>query len=153
MNEIAATIFDNDVLIAAILSWFVAQTLKALILALKNKKFRFDLYGLPGGFPSSHSATSVGLATAVGLTLGFGSALFAIAAILAFYIIYDARVIRGAVGKQAQSLNRLIEVVENESEEAEDIEKLKEVIGHSILEISVGALIGIGIAFFVVYGM
>jgi acid phosphatase family membrane protein YuiD len=122
-------------------------------LAIKNKKFRFDLYGLPGGFPSSHSATSVGLATAVGLTEGFGSALFAITAILAFYIIYDARVIRGAVGKQAQSLNRLIEVVENESEEAEDIEKLKEVIGHSILEITIGALIGIGIAFLIVYGI
>lgn len=153
MNQVVISVLDNKALIAVGLSWFFAQTLKAILLAVKNKKFRFNLYALPGGFPSSHSATSVALATSVGLIQGFGSPLFAVSAVLAFFIIYDARVIRGAASKQAQSLNRLIEILNNELDEDEDIEKVKEVIGHSVLEIFIGGLIGIITALTVVYGL
>lgn len=153
MNQIVTSVLDNQALIAVGLAWFFAQTLKAVILAFKNKKFRFNLYSLPGGFPSSHSATSVALATSVGLIQGFGSPLFAACAVLAFFIIYDARVIRTETGKQAQSLNRLISILNDELDEAEDIEKVKEVIGHSVLEIFVGGIIGIITAFIVVYGL
>lgn len=132
---------------AALLSWFVAQSLKALLLTVKQKKFRFDLYSLPGGFPSSHSATVSGLAASIGLIYGFDSPFFAIAIILAFFMIYDAKVIRGAAGKQAQSLNRIIEMF---NEEGEDMDKLREVLGHSILEIAGGILIGILVALWIV---
>jgi len=132
---------------AALLSWFVAQSLKALLLTVKQKKFRFDLYSLPGGFPSSHSATVSGLAASIGLIYGFDSPFFAIAIILAFFMIYDAKVIRGAAGKQAQSLNRIIEMF---NEEGEDMDKLREVLGHSILEIAGGILIGILAALWIV---
>ncbi|HOS88183.1 MAG TPA: divergent PAP2 family protein [Candidatus Pacearchaeota archaeon] len=152
-NEIALSIFENKALIASLAAWFVAQTLKAIILTVKTKKFRFDLYALPGGFPSSHSATSIALATAVGMIYGFGSAVFAIAIVMAFYIIYDARVIRGAASEQAQSLNRLISLLNSEFDEGKDIEKVKEVIGHSIIEITVGGLIGIITAFVIVHGI
>ncbi|MFA5013209.1 MAG: divergent PAP2 family protein [Candidatus Paceibacterota bacterium] len=138
----------NKALIASILAWFVAQTIKAVVLAVKDKKFRFNLYSLPGGFPSSHSATSIALASSVGMISGFDSAVFAVASILAFFIIYDARVIRAAAGKQAQSLNRIIESLD---EEAEDVEKVKEVLGHTIFEIITGGLIGIIIAILTVY--
>jgi hypothetical protein len=138
----------NKVLIASVLAWFIAQTLKAIVLAVKNRKFRFNLYSLPGGFPSSHSATSIALASSVGMVSGFDSAVFAVAAIFAFFIIYDARVIRGAAGKQAQSLNRIIESLE---EEAEDVEKVKEVLGHTIFEIITGGLIGLLVAILIVY--
>jgi hypothetical protein len=139
---------------ASVFAWFVAQTIKAINLTIKNKKFRVDLYALPGGFPSSHSATSIALATSLGILYGFNSPFFAIATIFAFFIIYDARVIRMAAGKQAHSLNRLIEYVLSEEGEDEigDIEKAKEVLGHSIFEIFVGGLIGILSAFFIVYG-
>ena len=133
---------------AALLSWFLAQSMKALLLTFKQKKFRFDLYSLPGGFPSSHSATVSGLAASIGLLYGFDSGLFAIAIILAFFMIYDAKVIRGAAGKQAQSLNRLIEMFNEE--EGQDIAKLREVLGHSILEIVGGILIGILVAIWIV---
>jgi acid phosphatase family membrane protein YuiD len=138
----------NKVLISCGLAWFIAQTLKAIILTYKHKKFRFDLYSLPGNFPSSHSATVSALATSVGIINGFGSSFFAISIILAFFIIYDAKVIRGASGKQAQSLNRLIEKL-NEGD-SKDIDQLREILGHSILEILSGVIIGILSAFFII---
>lgn len=141
-------ILINKALASAILGWFVAQTMKAFVLTIKQKKFRFDLYSLPGGFPSSHTATVAGLSTAVGMISGFDSVLFAISIILAFFMIYDAKVIRGAAGKQAESLNRLIEMYNEE--EGEDIDKVRERLGHSVLEIFGGAIIGILAALLIV---
>ena len=99
----------NKVLVSSILALFIAQTMKVFILAHKEKKFRWGLYSLPGNFPSSHSAVVSALATGVAITEGIDSAIFAVAVIFAFFIIYDAKVIRGAAGKQAQSLNKIIE--------------------------------------------
>jgi len=138
----------NKALASAVLGWFVAQTIKALALTIKQKKFRFDLYSLPGGFPSSHSASVAGLSTAVGIISGFDSVPFAIALILAFFMIYDAKVIRGAAGKQAQSLNILIEMYNEEEEQ--DMDKLRERLGHSVIEIAGGIIIGILAALVVV---
>jgi len=138
----------NKALASALLGWFIAQSMKAIVLTIKQKKFRFDLYSLPGGFPSSHSATVAGLSAAVGIISGFDSVLFAISIILAFFIIYDAKVIRGAAGKQAQSLNRLIEMYNEEEEE--DMDMLRERLGHSALEITGGIIIGILAAFLIV---
>lgn len=138
----------NKALASALLGWFIAQTIKALFLTLKQRKFRFDLYSLPGGFPSSHSATVAGLSTAVGMISGFDSVLFAVSIVFAFFIIYDAKVIRGAAGKQAQSLNRLIEAYNEEGEE--DMDKLRERLGHSVLEILSGIVIGILVALLIV---
>jgi hypothetical protein len=141
-------ILINKALVSAIFGWFIAQTIKAVFLTFKQKKFRFDLYSLPGGFPSSHSATVAGLATAVGMISGFDSVAFAIAVILAFFMIYDAKVIRGAAGKQAQSLNRLIEMYNEEEEE--DMDKLRERLGHSMVEIFSGIAIGVLAAILIV---
>jgi uncharacterized protein len=135
-------------LMAAIGAWFLAQTIKAILLTIKQKKFRFDLYSLPGGFPSSHSASVSALAVSIGMIYGFDSALFAISAVLAFFFIYDAKVIRGAAGKQAQSLNILIEAYNESSED--DMEKVKERLGHSILEILGGIIIGTAIGVIIV---
>ncbi|BFT94324.1 MAG: divergent PAP2 family protein [Minisyncoccus archaeiphilus] len=140
MEEIYS-IIGNKVLISSVLGWFIAQTMKAILLTFKYKKFRLDLYALPGGFPSSHSATSSALVMACGLYAGFDSAIFAVSCILAFFIIYDAKVIRVASGKQAQSLNRLIELIGEEKNQQMD--KLKEILGHSLMEITCGILIGI----------
>lgn len=138
----------NKALASALLGWFIAQTMKAIFLTFKQKKFRFDLYSLPGGFPSSHSATVAGLAAAVGMISGFDSVPFAIALVLAFFMIYDAKVIRGAAGKQAQSLNVLIEMYNEE--EGEDMDKLRERLGHSMVEIASGVAIGILAAILIV---
>jgi len=130
----------NKVLVSSILAWFIAQTMKVFILAYKEKKFRWGLYSLPGNFPSSHSAVVSALATGVAITEGIDSAIFAVAVIFAFFIIYDAKVIRGAAGKQAQSLNKIIEKI---GQGGDNFDKSKEILGHSILEISGGVIIGI----------
>ncbi|HPX51724.1 MAG TPA: divergent PAP2 family protein [Candidatus Pacearchaeota archaeon] len=130
----------NKVLVSSILAWFIAQTMKVFILAHKEKKFRWGLYSLPGNFPSSHSAVVSALATGVAIIEGIDSAIFAVAVIFAFFIIYDAKVIRGAAGKQAQSLNKIIEKI---GQGGDNFDKSKEILGHSILEISGGVIIGI----------
>ena len=130
----------NKVLVSSILAWFIAQTMKVFILAHKEKKFRWGLYSLPGNFPSSHSAVVSALATEVAIIEGIDSAIFAVAVIFAFFIIYDAKVIRGAAGKQAQSLNKIIEKI---GQGGDNFDKSKEILGHSILEISSGVIIGI----------
>jgi hypothetical protein len=134
-------ILNNKILLSSILGWFIAQTTKAIFLTIKNRRFKWNLYALPGGFPSSHSATSSALVMACGLFAGFDSGVFAVSCILAFFIIYDAKVIRVAAGKQAQSLNRIIELLDED--DGEKMDKLKEILGHSLLEIICGILIGI----------
>ena len=146
MTNIILSILSNQTLFASVLAWFLAQTIKAIVLAVKQGKFNFNLYALPGGFPSSHSATVSAMACSVGLNYGFDSGLFAVAIVFAFFIIYDARVIRGAAGKQAQSLNKVIESLN--LRETKDLGKLKEVLGHSLFEISCGAIIGIACSLF-----
>lgn len=130
----------NKVLVSSILAWFIAQTMKVFILAHKQKKFRWGLYSLPGNFPSSHSAVVSALATGVAITEGFDSPIFAVAVIFAFFTVYDAKVIRGAAGKQAQSLNKIIEKI---GQGGDNFDKSREILGHSILEISGGVIIGI----------
>jgi len=138
----------NKALVSSVLAWFIAQTAKAIFLTIKSRKFRFNLYSLPGGFPSSHSATCIGLVTAVGLVDGLSSSLFAISVILAVFIIYDAKVIRVEAGKQAQSLNKVLLMIEEDT--GEKMERLKEILGHSLLEILCGGLVGILAALLVV---
>jgi len=149
MNDIIVSIFSNQTLAATVLAWFIAQTIKSVLLATKQGKFRFNLYALPGGFPSSHSASVSAMAASIGLIYGFGSGLFAVSVVFAFFIIYDARVIRGAAGRQAQSLNVIIEMLN--LEETKDLVKLKEVLGHNLFDIFIGALIGIACALFFFY--
>ena len=141
-------ILINKALLSSLLGWFIAQTAKAIFLTIKNRKFRFTLYALPGGFPSSHSATCIGLVAAIGLLEGFQTSIFAVSVILAVFIIYDAKVIRVAAGKQAQSLNKVLDMIEEDT--GERMEKLKEILGHSLLEILCGGLIGILAALIVV---
>jgi len=139
----------NQTIWASLLAWFLAQTVKAVILTIKEKSFRFNLYALPGGFPSSHSATVSALACSLGFVYGFDSGIFAFAVVFAFFIIYDARVTRVAAGRQAHSLNKIIESLD--LSQKKDAERLKEILGHSIFEIFWGVVIGIASAL-VFYG-
>ena len=98
--------------------------------------------------PSSHSATVCALATAAGIQYGGGSAEFAISAILAIIVMYDARGVRRETGLQAQVLNELIEFFQNMGKPLSYEEKLKEFVGHTPLQVIVGAILGIAIAVF-----
>jgi acid phosphatase family membrane protein YuiD len=138
-------IFNNKALMTAVLGWCVAQILKMLIGLLKEKRISLTLLLSSGGMPSSHSATVCALTTSVGYDCGFTSSIFAVSFILAFIVMYDASGVRRAAGEQAKILNRLMRDIEEGR--TEDMQKgLKELIGHTPVEVLAGAVLGVALA-------
>ena len=139
-----SAILLNKSLVISVVAWFSAQVLKLLICIVQNKKFDWGLLIATGGFPSSHSAIVSALATSLGINFGFDSGLFAVSVVLASVVITDARGIRQAAGKQAKILNKIIEDLYQKK--GLQVERLKELLGHTSLEVFSGALLGILIA-------
>ncbi len=139
-----SAILSNKSLVISVVAWFSAQVLKLLICIVQNKKFDWGLLIATGGFPSSHSAIVSALATSLGINFGFDSGLFAVSVVLASVVITDARGIRQAAGKQAKILNKIIEDLYQKK--GLQVERLKELLGHTSLEVFSGALLGILIA-------
>ena len=144
---ILESILKNQVLVCAAVGWLVAQLLKLLIEALTNRTFSFErIYG-SGGMPSSHSSTVCALATAAGFKYGLESFEFAISFILAMVVMYDAMGVRRETGKQAKLLNMIMEQDFWDFENSEVFhERLKELVGHTPLQVWAGAILGIIIA-------
>lgn len=124
-----------------LLLWFGIQLFKLIYDMVTTKKFNFKRILGAGGMPSSHSAVVVSLATLLGKDYGIDSPVFAIALILACVVMYDAAGVRRAAGKQAKLLNKLIETPGLTGVEVS--EKLVEVLGHTPIQVFVGALIGL----------
>lgn len=130
-----------------IMAWLFAQVAKVAIDLRQRKKIDIKRFVGAGGMPSSHSAYVTSLATIIGIIHGFGSTEFGIVFAFAMIVMYDAAGVRRAAGKQAQVLNKLIEELE-ESGEIKNIDvKLRELLGHTPLQVVMGALVGIGFAF------
>jgi hypothetical protein len=145
MIKIASQILKNHVLITALLAWFIAQTLKVTLGAIKQKRFDFRWFIGTGGMPSSHTAGATALAFSVGLDSGFNSVTFALAATFAIVVMFDAQGVRRATGRQAQILNKVMEDIYWQGRIKED--RLRELIGHTPIQVLVGMLLGIIIAF------
>ena len=133
-------LLTNPFLLTSLSSWFIAQVLKVIINAVIYKKVIWERLVGDGGMPSGHSATVSSLAVFTGLACGFGSVSFALAAILAVIVCHDATGVRQETGKQSVMLNEIIQILE-----AEDLPevKLKELVGHTPLQVLAGMLIGI----------
>ena len=141
-----AELVTNPFLLTGVSSWFIAQVLKTILHCIIYKKLDFQrIYG-DGGMPSGHSATVSSLATICGLSFGFGSVEFAISAILAIIVCHDATGVRRETGKQAEVLNELLKYLETGSKA-----DLKELVGHTPLQVAAGVLIGIGNALLMYY--
>ncbi len=138
------TLFDNRILIASLLAWVVAQLSKTILDLIQQRRLILSRLVSSGGMPSSHSALVTGLATATGRVMGLGSASFAIAVVLASIVMYDAAGVRRAVSIQARILNQMIDEAFQGSPMAE--KRLRELIGHTPVQVFVGALLGVGIA-------
>ena len=108
---------------------------------ITTKKFNFKRIMGAGGMPSSHSAVVVGLATLIGKYEGINTPIFAIALIFSFVVMYDAAGVRRAAGKQAKLLNQLVETPGLSGIQVS--EKLVEVLGHTPIQVVVGAAIGV----------
>lgn len=137
-------LFSNEVFNSSFTAWFLAQALKVVITLLTKKKF--DLYRFvgSGGMPSSHSSMVMGLSTAVGLKTGWDSIAYGISLVFALIIMYDASGVRRAVGKQAIILNKILEDKHKHIPIGE--KRLKELVGHTPVEVFAGALLGIIVA-------
>lgn len=140
-------LLSNEMLVTASAAWFVAQVLKTLIHAFVTKDFEIErMYG-SGGMPSCHSATVTALATSSYFLHGLSSSEFAISVILAIIVMYDARGVRRETGIQAKVLNDLIELLTDIHNDIMPLdEKLKEFVGHTPLQVVIGAILGFIIA-------
>ncbi len=133
------TLLHNKVLWIALSASLVAQLIKVAIETIRRRTLRLQVFFETGGMPSSHSALVSALATGVGMTQGWDSSLFAIACVFAVIVMYDATGIRRAAGQQAQVLNQIVvEVFENAPPDP-----LKELLGHTPVQVLVGAIVGI----------
>ena len=97
-----------------------------------------------GGMPSSHAASVAALSTSVGIQQGFGSVLFGVTMYFSLVVMYDAAGLRRAAGRQAAILNRLIDEHFRHAEEG--THRLMELLGHTPLEVLIGAILGVASA-------
>ena len=128
-------------LIVPIAVWFCKQLFKVIWDLVATHKFNFKRILGAGGMPSSHSAVVTSLATMVGKDNGIDSAIFAVSAIFACIVMYDAAGVRRAAGKQAKILNKIVETPGLTNLQVQ--ERLVEVLGHTPTQVIVGAIIGV----------
>ncbi len=128
-------------LIVPLTVWFCIQLFKVIWDLVTTRKFNFKRILGAGGMPSSHSAVVTSIATMIGKTQGINSPIFALAVMFAFVVMYDAAGVRRAAGKQAKLLNKLVETPGLSNIQVQ--EKLVEVLGHTPMQVIVGAAIGV----------
>lgn len=146
--DIISQIIHNPIFVCAALGWFVAQVLKTIIHLIVNKEFVMERLIGNGGMPSSHSATVCALATSTGIMCGFDGFPFAMATFFAIIVMNDAMGVRLETGKQAIVLNDMMQLFKEMGrwDGKHPIEHLKEFVGHTPLQILIGAILGICIA-------
>lgn len=138
----SSSILSNYPLLAALLSFVLAQTIKVFTSWYRER--RWDLKQLvgSGGMPSSHSATVTALAAAIGLQEGFGGSMFAISLVIACVVMYDAFGVRLQAGRQAEVLNQIVYELPAEHPLAES-RPLRELLGHTPPQVIAGAVLGL----------
>jgi uncharacterized protein len=144
-EEIVSVIAWNPPLLLALFAMASAQLFKFVAAFVVRRRVDFTRLLGTGGMPSSHSASVTALSAAVGIGQGWNSTLFGVAAFVSLIVMYDATGIRRAAGRQAQILNRVLEDLKDYHKLQG--ERLKELLGHTPLEVLVGAAYGAFIAF------
>lgn len=142
MTELQKVI-NNKYLYIPLIVWFCIQSFKVIYDLVTTKKFNFKRILGAGGMPSSHTAVVTTLATMLGKNEGFDTPIFAMAVIFSLVVMYDAAGVRRAAGKQARLLNKIVETPGLTGVQVQ--EKLLEALGHTPLQVFVGATIGIAV--------
>ncbi len=141
---------SNRILLTGLIAFASAQILKTIIYLIINKELRLERIFGDGGMPSGHTATVTSVAAATGLNCGFDSPVFAVAFILAVIVMHDARGVRQETGKQARIINDILETFRNQgNKNIPPGDQLKEFVGHTPLQVIVGAILGITVAIIV----
>lgn len=141
-----------EVLFTGFMASLIAQLLKFILHLICERKVNFKIFTTTGGMPSSHSAGVVGLSTSVGIITGFDSIPFAIAMGYAVIVMYDAAGLRRASGKMAVCLNRIMDDFYKHDVQAAG-GKLKELLGHTPIEVIAGAILGALYAYYVHFSL
>ena len=147
--DIVGELLSNYALWASICSWAMAQFIKILIELKKTKKINTALIVSSGGMPSSHSSFVTAMTTSIGFEAGFQSSLFALSAVFSMVVMYDAAGVRRAAGHQAAAINTLFKSLEDQGIKLD--KNLKELLGHSPVEVAAGAVLGVLVAIAVKY--
>jgi hypothetical protein len=145
MGAIFTEIIKNKIFMTTLSAWAIAQVIKVTLGVIRKKKFDFRWFIGTGGMPSSHVAGASCLAAAVGFEYGFQSVYFALAASFALVVMFDAQGVRRATGRQAYILNKIMDDIYWQGKTKES--RLRELIGHTPIEVIAGCLLGIAIAF------
>lgn len=134
----------NPIIDCGLLAWFLAQLIKVILDMVLLRKWEPSRFVSSGGMPSSHSSLVMACTTAIGKLYGFQEPLFALSVIVSAIVMYDACNVRRSAGDTAKLVNQLLAHVEKLT--AEDFaEDLKEVMGHTPLQVLMGALLGLGV--------
>jgi len=141
MRNLIYELISNDILWTAVLSWFIAQLIKFSIALFRNRKPDIYMFISTGGMPSSHTSFVAAMTTAIGVKEGFQSTAFAISAVVSIIVMTDAAGLRRAAGKQAAVINMIVESLENQNIQFD--KKLKELLGHTPVEVAAGVLLGV----------
>ncbi len=141
MQEFINEIISNNILVSAFFGWITAQILKTIIYIIVNREFVPERLVGDGGMPSAHSATVMAMVTAIAYDYGVSSVEFAIAFIFAVIVMHDAMGVRRETGKQAVVINDIMEYFEELGKKPIDVQ-LKEFVGHTPLQVTMGAILG-----------
>ena len=136
--------FENEVLIGTLAAWLIAQGLKPPMEYLSTRRWRWSAVLNAGGMPSSHSALIVSATLGIGLFVGFDSPLFALAVAITMIVVYDAAGVRRQAGMHAERINVLFDELLHGH--MWDEKELREVLGHTPLEVTGGILLGVAVA-------
>jgi uncharacterized protein len=128
-------------LLPAAIAWFIAQVAKVALRSIRQRRLNLRVLAETGGMPSSHSALVMGLTATVARIDGISSSTFAIALVFSLVVMYDAQGVRRAAGRQAEVLNRVLEDLFGQRGLRE--ERLRELLGHTPIQVLVGALLGV----------
>lgn len=146
-------IFKNPLLMPAVAAWICAQLIKLILTLILSRKLDFSRLVGSGGMPSSHSSFVVALTVSAGLRHGWDSALFAVCTVLASVVMYDAAGVRMAAGRQATVLNRIVRTMTDAGHSFERHDALRELLGHTPVEVIAGAILGALIAIVYSYSL
>ena len=140
-------LWSNKILMAALIGWFSAQLVKTVVHLCLYREWKFERMVGSGGMPSSHSAVTCSVLLTSYLIYGFSSPIFAMAFVLALIVMYDATGVRWAAGLHAKAINYIVEYLGDENTKDKDqlkemIPKLNESLGHRMIEVVCGALLG-----------
>ena len=139
-----SALIHNRVVVAAFLAWMVGQFLKFPLEYLLNKRWNWGIMFSSGGLPSSHSSLVTAVAFTIGIQEGFDSAIFALAASIGMIVIYDAAGVRRQAGIHAERINSIMKSFFESGQLGEDeLDDLKEMLGHTPLEVVSGVLLGV----------